>query len=468
MQNSLSRETLRTILSDPEAVGAERRRRRVPTGTDADLLAYVEETFGIRIPAVACCPGHVAPAHAFCDAYFGRAPVAVWKASRGFGGKSTLLAVLALTEAVTLQADITILGGSAQQSERVLEAMTQMWHSPGAPSHLLAGPLAMRKTRFVWGNTITALPASQTAVRGPHPQRLRIDEADEMDVSVLDAAQGQPMDRAGVQAQTVISSTHQHPDGTMTAVLQRAAAQDWPVHQWCYRETLEPQGWLTQAEVDRKRAAVTDQMWRIEYDLQEPSVQGRAIDPDAVDWTFDPTVGRASAAQLDHGWEGEPRAEGSGVYYAHGADWGQAVDYTAIATLRCDVRPLTLVAAYRSRHRPWPVMIGVLNDRIARYPGQAAHDHTGGGRVIGEYVTAVLDVDMVGQRRRDLFTDYVVALERHEIKAPRLEPFYSEHRYCRVDDVFGHGHPPDTVVAMALAYHAFREGRAPGDYGVTI
>ena len=161
-----------------------------------------------------------------------RSRVAVWKASRGFGGKSTLLAVLALTEAVTLQADITILGGSAQQSERVLEAMTQMWHSPGAPSHLLAGPLAMRKTRFVWGNTITALPASQTAVRGPHPQRLRIDEADEMDVSVLDAAQGQPMDRAGVQAQTVISSTHQHPDGTMTAVLQRAAAQDWPVHQW--------------------------------------------------------------------------------------------------------------------------------------------------------------------------------------------------------------------------------------------
>ena len=75
---------------------------------------------------------------------------------------------------------------------------------------------------------------------------------------------------------------------------------------------------------------------------------------------------------------------------------------------------------------------------------------------------------MVGQRRRDLFTDYVAALERHEIKAPRLEPFYTEHRYCRVDDVFGRGHPPDTVVAMVLAYHAFRDGRAPGDYGVTI
>ena len=41
-------------------------------------------------------------------------------------------------------------------------------------------------------------------------------------------------------------------------------------------------------------------------------------------------------------------------------------------------------------------------------------------------------------------------------------------QFCRVDDVFGSGHPPDTVVAMALAYHTFREARAPGDFGVTI
>ena len=172
-----SRETLRTILSSPQAARTELQRRRVPTGTDGDLLAFVEETFGLRIPAVACCPGHVAPAQAFCDAYFNRAPVAVWKASRGFGGKSTLLATLALTEAITRPADVTVLRGSAQQSERVLEAMTLLWRAPKAPAYLLDSPPAVRKTRFVWGNTITALPASQTAVRGPHPQRLRIDEA---------------------------------------------------------------------------------------------------------------------------------------------------------------------------------------------------------------------------------------------------------------------------------------------------
>ena len=44
-----SRETLRTILSSPQAARTELQRRRVPTGTDGDLLAFVEETFGLRM-----------------------------------------------------------------------------------------------------------------------------------------------------------------------------------------------------------------------------------------------------------------------------------------------------------------------------------------------------------------------------------------------------------------------------------
>ena len=260
MPNSLSRETLRTILSDLPSVRTERQRRRVPSGMDEELLAFVADAFGYRIPDVDCCPEHQAPARAFCDAYFARDAVAIWKASRGFGGKSTLLALLALTEAVTLGADVTVLGGSGQQSERVLETLAQIWGDRSDIQYLFASGPTARRTTLTFGNTITALPASQTAVRGPHPQRLRIDEADEMSLPVLDAAQGQPMDRAGVQAQTVISSTHQYPDGTMTTLLQRAASQGWPLYTWCWQETLEPHGWLTQAQVNRKRGEITRQM----------------------------------------------------------------------------------------------------------------------------------------------------------------------------------------------------------------
>ena len=147
MPNSLSRETLRTILSDLPSVRTERQRRRVPSGTDEELLAFVAYTFGYRIPDVDCCPEHQAPARAFCDAYFGRDAVAIWKASRGFGGKSTLLALLALTEAVTLGADVTVLGGSGQQSERVLETLAQIWRDRSGIQYLCSAKSRSSGTR---------------------------------------------------------------------------------------------------------------------------------------------------------------------------------------------------------------------------------------------------------------------------------------------------------------------------------
>ena len=44
--------------------------------------------------------GHVAPAQAFCDALFARDSVVLWIASRGFGGKTSLLALLAAANAI--------------------------------------------------------------------------------------------------------------------------------------------------------------------------------------------------------------------------------------------------------------------------------------------------------------------------------------------------------------------------------
>ena len=97
--------------------------------------------------------------------------------------------------------------------------------------------------------------------------------------------------------------------------------------------------WLPAAQVTRKRAEITAQMWRTEFDLQEPSAEGRAIDPEAVEWTFDAALGEAGAAVLDHGWEATPTTAASAAagWYAHGADWAQAVDFTVVVTLRCDV-----------------------------------------------------------------------------------------------------------------------------------
>ena len=190
-----SPDLLTRVLQNPTLLEAELGRRRARDGTDRDVLAWIEATFGVHIPAVACCPGHVAPAQAFCDALRARDQVALWIASRGFGGKTFLLALLAAANAILFETDVIILGGSGQQSARVVECLHRLLAAGQVPPAWLASAPTFTKTTFAWGNTIQALKASQTAVRGAHPTRLLLDEIDEMELRILEAAQGQPMDR---------------------------------------------------------------------------------------------------------------------------------------------------------------------------------------------------------------------------------------------------------------------------------
>lgn len=145
---------------------------------DDDLWHYVSAILGINVPREKVCPDHDPPFQAFADAYFARVPISVWKASRGFGGKSFLLACLALTEQITLHASVSLLGGSGEQAQRVHaylsgedpNAHNKFWHSPLAPKWLLKTDPSKRESKTSKGGNIKALMASSTSVRGPHPQ----------------------------------------------------------------------------------------------------------------------------------------------------------------------------------------------------------------------------------------------------------------------------------------------------------
>ena len=197
--------------------------------------------------------------------------------------------------------------------------------------------------------------------------------------------------------------------------------------------------------------------------------RGRAIDPAAVERMFDATRGaHISPGELEHIWRGPPGppAERSwpdpaGAWYCTGIDWAQKFDSTVAAVVRCETTPLQLVAVYRAQRRPWLTMteqVGALLDAHDRgagnamgaFPALAAHDQLQG-------------VTLVGRVRTDLFRNDIGAIERHEIVCPRIDACYTEHLYCGEDDLFGSGHPPETVVALALAYHAFTTGRRPSD-----
>ena len=423
---------------------------------DEELWHYIRVVWGMTIPRLAVCKNHRAPFDALADAYFGRSPVTVWKASRGFGGKSTLMGVLAAIEAATLGAQITILGGSAAQSQRVHEVTHEMWHSELSPSGLLDSDPTRFTTRLNNGAWIVALMASQKSVRGPHPQRLRLDEVDEMDLALFEAAQGQPMDGRGIRSQTVISSTHQYPDGTMTELLKRANEKGWPVYEWCWRESVgtpEEKGWLSTEMIERKKLEVSQRMWDVEYDLQEPSFDGRAIDTSFVEAAFDPDLGVFVGDANEHIILEGPQPEGS---YITGVDWAKEQDWTIIRTFRVDVSPWIEVAFLRTGRKPWPEMIRDLENRMEAYGGLCVHDATGIGDVVDDMIvydrSKVKAVVLRGRERESVFTEYIAGIEQYALRSPRNNYAYSEHKYVTQKDLFGSGHPPDTFIAGALAW----------------
>ena len=437
----------------------QRKPRRIdfplPIRKEETLRLFVKKAWGVSIPDKQVCPEHTTPWRAFADAYFARHDMAIWHGSRGFAGKSFLLATLGLTEAVTLKGDVNILGGSGLQSKRVHEYMAGHWRRKSAPKQLLLSDPHKMSTMLVWGNSIQALLASQNSVRGPHIPRLRLDEIDEMALEIFEAAMGQPMELGGVRPNTVASSTHHNAIGTMTEVLKRAGEKNWPVYKWCYRETLQPHGWLSPDEIQRKKGVVTSLQWEVEYELGEPSHEYRAIMPEAVAVMFDRELGVFDGGVQQYI---EIEAPVDGATYATGADWAKESDWTIIVTLRTDVFPLRVVAFMRTGRRPWPYMIKLFDDRVKRFPGPACHDATGIGNVIGDDLSVDAEgVVMVGKQRDELFTDYILSIEKGEIEAPFITFMQSEHLYCTVGDLFGSGHPPDSIVGGAMAYKASKE-----------
>lgn len=420
---------------------------------DDELWEYIFTMWDIRIPRKQVCKGHVSPFRALADAYFARHPVIILKGSRGFGGKTFLLATLALTESAALGAHVNLLGGSAAQSMRVQEVVQQaIFESPRAPRNLLAKEPTKYDTYFTTGGHIRALLASQRSVRGPHPQRLRLDEIDEMDLDILEAAQGQPMTAKGITTQTLMSSTHQYPDGTMTEMLRRARDRGWPVYEWCYKETsAPPDGWLSKEDIERKRNEVSEVMWKMEYDLHEPSFDVQAIDRHAVEFYFNPDLG-SYAGESNKYLEFEAPVEGA--KYVTGVDWAKEKDYSVFVTYRADAFPWRMVAFERVGRLPWPAQVARLDKRLNRYKGLCAHDATGLGNVVADLIEhdKVQHVVLSKPRKDAMLNEYIGAIEDRNLIAPRIKWMFEEHLYVRLEALFGTQHTPDSVIAGAMAW----------------
>ena len=453
-----------------------RRLAVTPPQTDDWLHWWVKTYLGVSIPRVRVCEHHHAPFEAFAHSYFARSPIVIWEASRGFGGKSMLLATLGLTELITLGTNIRILGGSGEQAQRINAYLRnedpnirgQLWEAPQAPKHLLAGT-TKTEVRLSNGGYVKALMASSTSVRGPHPVRLRVDECDELSEDLYNAAMGQTMANHGVKANTTLSSTHHYPDRVMTLLKEKAQDPDsgHALFSWCFRESERPHGWLDPAEVERKRKEVPASVFANEYMLQEPNPEGRVFTKEVLDDLFD----RALGSFPDEKPGREVRVVEPGVVpgrfdrkgrpvrreFYHGVDWAKRQDMTVVhSVMKSSTGPDILAAWARYNRMPWPVMISHFNNRVEEYGGTAVHDSTGVGDVCGDYLTVESDGFDFNRRkeRAEMFSSYVAAVEAGEYAYPMIPYLHREHKFLSLDDLYFGGHPPDSVVAAALAQRA--------------
>lgn len=203
-------------------------------------------------------------------------------------------------------------------------------------------------------------------------------------------------------------------------------------------------------------------MFEIEYNLGEPSIEGRAINTAAVRRLFDPELGSFEGRDGEY-IEAEPPH--GGARYVTGTDWAKKQDWTVISTWIREPHRLRLVAFERCHRLPWPVMIKKFTDRMARYPGLGAHDATGIGNVVDDYARGqgVYPVELYGRFRHGLFSEHVAAIERDEFAAPDIAFMRDEYLYCRTKDLYdSSGHPPDSFVAGALASWVEKEHGGSG------
>ena len=432
--------------------------------TEDELYHLVRALWGHTVPRNKVCPDHDAPFDAFATAYFSREPQILIHGSRGLAGKSRTLSLLGLTMATVLGGDVNIVGGSLNQSNNIHETMRDAWESKHAPKYMLKDS-SQTIVRLTNGAAIRPLTASQKTVRGPHPPFLLLDEIDEMDQAILDAAKGQPMPQKNwkgeiLNAQTAMSSTWQYPDKTFASEYQRFKDENLPIFTWCYKDTANPiDGWLSSEFIAQKKREIPREMWRVEYDLGEPSIGNRAFDSDKVEETFSlpaPTEEQTIKVARDfEQYEFAPYREDK--EYVIAADWAKEQDFTVITVWDCTHLPMTLVYYMRLRRMPYPVMIGYFNRLLGKYNAEAIHDSTGLGNVVQDY----LDIRargflMTGVKRDNMLSEYVNAVESDKVRAPRIESMYKAHLYASVDDLYSRAkefHLPDEVCSAALAWH---------------
>lgn len=131
-----------------------------------------------------------------------------------------------------------LLGGSKDQSLLSYKAMTRFRDETDPGNSRIDGDILQSRATFLNKSEVSILTASMTAVRGPHPQALKLDEVDEIDNDVYEAALSQPMEDHGYKDVLGMFSTNHNVMGQMDKALANAKEHGHAIYKYCIWECL--------------------------------------------------------------------------------------------------------------------------------------------------------------------------------------------------------------------------------------
>jgi hypothetical protein len=260
------------------------------------------------------------------------------KGPRG-GGKSVMLGALGFVQWFLQAQSIVDMGGSLMQAQGVYNYFVGHIYTQQSIVSALPSDPTMKETKSDKGNYFKAVAASPKAVRGPHPDKLYIDEACETkDELILDAM---PMVNTSAHSQVVMTSTFHKIFGYFQETWDRADELGWVRLSWdsfdvarqfdpaIWRdETLnreipdlallekraagrtgDPEGWIpVENLIQAWREKTSADYFDVEYMGSRPSTEGMVNDPEDID-----------ACTIDEFGE---YAYVPGTHTAGGLDWG--------------------------------------------------------------------------------------------------------------------------------------------------
>lgn len=254
------------------------------------------------------CIEHQLIIDAMWDSYSEIEDFLIWYAARGTG-KTYDLSLLSFIETIYKpKCSTSIIGGSLEQAMRAVAYFNEFWEKSCIGNQFIINKeITSKGFRTIEGSWVKALAASPKSIRGEHPNKLRIDEADELDRKLYDASLGQPKAKNGHKDNVIISSTLHHPFGLMSEILDDVEKIGAKLYKWCIYDVCEPYGFWKYDEIERKKKQVTDEMWDSEYLCKRPKMGDSIFDFESIS--------RAYKRGADISFESTIDSEG-------GIDWG--------------------------------------------------------------------------------------------------------------------------------------------------